>query len=65
MFKFKKIAGVLSAVAVVSLASVSSAFASVEVGAITDTVTDVATIGTAIMGVLIAIAGIKYVRRAL
>ena len=65
MFKMKKIVGVVSAVAVTSVLTATSAFAQVDTQAITDTVADVTTIGAAIMGVLIAIAGIKYVRRAL
>ena len=65
MFKFKKIAGVASAVAVTSVLTATSAFAAVDVGPISDLVTDVGSIGAAIMGVLIAIAGIKYIRRAL
>ena len=67
MFKIKKIAGVVSAFAVTSVLTVSSAFAAstLDVTDITDLKTDVATIGGAIMGVLVAIAGIKYIRRAL
>jgi chromate transport protein ChrA len=65
MFKMKKIAGVLSAVAVTSVLTVNSAFAAVDVTAITDTVTDVASVGAAVMGVLIAVAAVKYIRRAL
>lgn len=65
MFKFKKIAGVLSSVAVTSVLTVTSAFAAVDVAPISDLSTGVASIGAAVMGVLIAIAGIKYIRRAL
>lgn len=65
MFKLKKIAGVMSAVAVTSVLTATSAFAEVDVSGITETVSDVTSIGAAIMGVLVAIAAIKYVRRAL
>ncbi len=65
MFKIKKIAGVASAVAVTSVLTATSAFAAVDTGPISDLVTDVASIGAAVMGVLIAIAGIKYIRRAI
>jgi hypothetical protein len=65
MFNFKKIAGVASAVAVTSVLTATSAFAAVDVAPISDLSADVASIGAAVMGVLIAIAGIKYIRRAL
>ncbi|MDD5215380.1 MAG: major capsid protein [Methylococcales bacterium] len=65
MFKIKKIAGVVSAVAVTSVLTVSAAYAAVDTGPIDDLLADVASIGAAVMGVLIAIAGIKYIRRAL
>ena len=65
MIKFKKVLGVASTVAAVFVLGSTSSFAAVDVGAINETVTDVATIGAAIMGVLVAVAGVKYVRRAL
>lgn len=65
MIKIKKIAGVVSAVVVTSVLTVTAAHAEVDVAPITDLMTDVASIGAAVMGVLIAIAGIKYIRRAL
>lgn len=42
-----------------------SAMAAVDTTAITDTVTDVAAVGTAVFGVLVAVKAIKLVRRAL
>ena len=48
-----------------SAVSISSAFAAVDTQKIDETVADVASVGAAIMGVLVAIAAIKYVRRAL
>jgi hypothetical protein len=65
MFKFKKIAGVVVSVAAASVLTATSAFAAVDVTPISDLSTDVASIGAAVMGILIAIAGIKYIRRAL
>jgi hypothetical protein len=65
MFKLKKIAGVMSAVAVTSVLTATSAFADVDTQAITDTVADVTSVGAAVMGVLVAVAAVKYVRRAL
>ena len=65
MFNFKIIAGAVSAVAVTSVLTATSAFADVDVAPITNLLSDVTAIGAAVMGVLIAIAGIKYIRRAL
>lgn len=65
MLRIKKIVGVVSAVAVTSVLTVTAAHAAVDTGPIDDLLTDIASIGTAVMGVLIAIAGIKYIRRAL
>ena len=65
MFKFKKIAVGASAVLVTSVLTATSAFAEVDVTPISNLLTDVTAIGAAVMGVLIAIAGIKYIRRAL
>lgn len=65
MFKMKKIAGVVSAVAVTSVLTASSAFAAVDVGGFDDAKTDVVSVGTAALGVLIAAATFKYIRRAL
>jgi hypothetical protein len=65
MFKIKKIAGVVSAVAVTSVLTVSTAFAEVSVDAFDDAKTDVVTVGTAALGVLVAAATFKYIRRAL
>lgn len=61
----KNVKNKLAAGAALVAASVSSAFAEVDVTGITETVTDVTSIGAAIMGVLVAVAAIKYVRRAL
>jgi hypothetical protein len=57
MFIFKKIAGVVTAVAVTSVLTVGSAFATTDVSEITGLSTDIAAIGTAVMGVLVAICG--------
>lgn len=65
MFKIKKIAGVLTAVAVTSAVTASSAFAAIDVTELTNAGTDVATVGGAALGVLMAAAAFKYVRRAL
>jgi hypothetical protein len=42
-----------------------SAFAAVDVSDITNLATDIGTIGVAILGIYIAIKGIKLIRRAL
>jgi hypothetical protein len=55
----------LAAAAALGAASIGSAFAAVDTQAITDTVTDVTSVGAAVMGVLVAVAAVKYVRRAL
>jgi hypothetical protein len=65
MFKFKKIAGVFSAVAVTSVLTAQSAFAAIDVAPITEAGTDVATVGAAAFAVIVAAAAFKYVRRAL
>jgi hypothetical protein len=41
------------------------AFADVDVDVITDLATDVATVGAAVFGILVAIKGIKLIRRCL
>lgn len=56
---FKKIAGT-----VVSFVPLS-AMAAVDVTAITDTLTDIATVGAAVFAVYVGIKAIKFVRRAL
>lgn len=61
---FKKIGVYLGSAAVLAAASVSSAFAAVEVGGITDSIADVNTVGAAIISVLVAVAAFKYVRKA-
>lgn len=65
MFKIKKIAGVVSAVAVTSVLTATSAFAAVESTVFDDAKTDVNTIGGAALAVLVAAASFKYIRRAL
>lgn len=42
-----------------------SAFAAVDVAAITGLATDVAAVGAAVFGILVAVKGIKLIRRAL
>lgn len=56
---FKKIAGVLVSVAPLS------AFAAADVTAVTGAGTDVAAVGAAVFGVMVAIALVKWIRRAL
>lgn len=56
---FKKISAF-----VVSL-SPMAVFAAADVTAITATLTDIATVGTAVFGVYVAIKAVKFVRRAL
>ncbi len=65
MFKIKKIAGIVSAVAVTSVLTATSAFAAIDVQQITDAQTDVVNVGTAALAVIIAAATFKYIRRAL
>lgn len=55
----------LAAAFALGAASISSAFAATDVQAINDTVEDVTAVGAAVMGVLVAVAAVKYVRRAL
>lgn len=62
--KMKKIAGVASAVVVTSVLTVGSASAAVDVSPIVDSVADVITVGGAIISVLGAVAGVKYIRKA-
>lgn len=65
MSKIKKIAGVVSAALVTSVLTATSALAAVDVSEITTAQTDVGTVGTAALGVIIAAAAFKYIRRAL
>ena len=65
MFKIKKIAGVVSAVAVTSVLTVSSAFAAVDLTPIDTALTDVASVGAGVLGVIIAASAFKYIRKAL
>lgn len=65
MFKFKKIAGVVSSVAVTSVFTATSAYAAIESTVFDTAKTDVDTLGAAALGVLIAAATFKYIRRAL
>lgn len=55
----------LFAVPVLAVASVSAHAAAVDVTALDSTKADVALVGAAVFGVLIAIADFKYVRRLL
>lgn len=63
MFKIKKIAGVVSAVAVTSVLTAGSAFAAIDVTPLNDSLTDVSSVGAAIMSIFVAIAGFKYIRK--
>jgi hypothetical protein len=65
MFKIKKIAGVVSAVAVTSVLTSGSAFAEISTAAFDTATTDVATVGGAALGVIIAAMAFKYIRKAL
>ena len=65
MFKIKKIAGIVCAVVVTSAITAPSAFAAIESTIFDGAKTDVETVGGAALGVLIAAATFKYIRRAL
>jgi hypothetical protein len=65
MFKFKKIAGVVSAVAVTSVLTAQSAFAAIDTAPLDTALTDVGTVGAAAFAIIVAAAAFKYVRRAL
>ncbi|MGB4497799.1 MAG: major capsid protein [Methylococcaceae bacterium] len=62
---FKKISGFVSAVAVTSVLTAGSAFAAIDTGAFDEAKTDVATVGGAALGVIIAAIAFKYIRKAL
>ena len=61
---FKKIGVYLGSAAALALASVSSAYAAVDITGISDSIADVNTVGAAIISVLVAVAAFKYVRKA-
>lgn len=62
---FKKIGVYLGATAALALASFAlPGGASVDVTGITDSVSDVAVVGAAIIGVLVAVAAFKFIRKA-
>lgn len=63
--KFKKIAGVVSAFAVTSVLTATSAFAAVDTAALDTAKTDVMEVGAAALAVVIAAVSFKYMRRAL
>ncbi len=65
MLKIKKIAGIVSAVAVTSVLTVGSAFAAVDTAAFDTALTDVGTVGSAALGVIVAAMAFKYIRKAL
>ncbi len=65
MFKIKKIAGVVSAVAVTSVLTAGSAMAAIDTVPLETALTDVGTVGAAVMGIIIAAMAFKYVRKAL
>ncbi len=61
----KKMATKVVLIGGVMVSMVESAFATVDVTPITNVLPDVATVGTAVFGVAVAIYAIKVIRRAL
>jgi hypothetical protein len=65
MNKLKKLGFKALATGAVLAASAGSAFADVDTKGLTDSVGDVGTIGAAVLAILVAAAGFKFVRKAL